>query len=760
MGNTVIKMKRCYKFLYSKLVAHTVFNQVRISPNPKQHFKYTFDSFTLDTRRGALLRLGVEIPIRAQSFQVLTYLLSQHGSLVGKDELHREIWGNKIVSDDSLTHCLLDIRKAIGDVNKTIIRTMPRRGYIFESPCQKENLEASDGATVATRPQTKKIIFLSSAILVTIAIAWLINTGRHIPPSEIQENSIAVLPFADRSEAQDQQFLANGLADEVINLLARSPDLLVIARTSSFSFGGKTPDIPTIRDALKVAYVLEGSVHRYQDQLTITAQLIDTTNSSNIWSASYKGRPQNRVALQKQIADAVLLTIAPDADDNVMTPAQRSFSADELMLLARFYEQEVRELPEVDELTLGKAIDLYRDAVQADPMSALAHSRLAGALLYAGDVRGAEVPVFRAEFLNPNLSEVQETLGKYYWLRGLPGAGAAWKRAIELNPNNADALSSYAFWYWMQANDDGPEELFRHALDLDPLSLARHAALGEFLAHQARVDKTKALIERIKRRFDSARSYRVIARLLELIGEVDTSIAWTIKASDREPGNPDHVSALAELYAEIGDFETALALEPEPGIGLLYKMGRYTELIDKAEILMIEEPGDLHLRYLLAFAYSATGFSDNAIRILRSVGQPNMQRSEIRQSIEIEGFVAYIDALDASGDGQQARELAEWFVSKRHTQSENWWVHVNRACSLAVLGNNDEALDSLERVTFSPRLPWDSAIRGSHCFEQYQDEPRYQAVLAQVDSRRAAIRQRLPTTLRAHVVDLQLATRR
>ena len=154
----------------------------------------------------------------------------------------------------------------------------------------------------------------------------------------------------------------------------------------------------------------------------------------------------------------------------------------------------------------------------------------------------------------------------------------------------------------MQANDDGPEEYFRRALDLDPLSLARHAALGEFLAHQARVDKTREVIERIKIRFDSAAAYRVIARLLELTGEIDNSIAWTIKARDREPNNPDHISSLAELYSEIGDFDTAEALEPELGIGLLYKMGRYNDLIDKAELLIFDEPVDIELRYLLAFA--------------------------------------------------------------------------------------------------------------------------------------------------------------
>lgn len=749
-------MKKCYKFLYSLvsgIVVRIPIQELMSSPT-RQHYKYTFGAFTLDTRRGALEKQGEDVKIRAQSFQVLALLLRRHGILVSKEDLHRDIWGNKVVSDDSITHCMLDIRKCLGDVDKSMIRTIPRRGYVFEAPCQQESLSATNDDSLPPTLTNNKPALLFGAALATAIVFWLFSISGEHRGASVPDNSIAVLPFADISESQDQRYLANGLADEILNLLARSPDLRVIARTSSFSFVGKATDIATIRDKLNVAYVLEGSVSRTQGRLTITAQLVDTATSSNTWSNSYEGRPENLVALQKKIADAVLLEIAPDADDSVISPAQRSFSADELMLLGRFYEQEVRERPEVDEKLLKEAIGLYKDAIQADPTSALAHSRLAGAMLYAGDLGGAEGAALKAYSLDQNLSEVQETLGEYYWARGLPGAGAAWKRAIELNPNNADALSAYAHWYWMQGNDDGPEELFRRAMVLDPLSLSRHAALGEFLAHEARVEKTLEVVKRIQTRFESPESFRVIARLLEVIGKIDASIAWTIKARDRDPRNSDHVSALAELYAEIGDTETALTLEPEPSIGLLFKMRQYDAFIDKAELEMIEEPDDILLRYLLAFAYNASDEPSAAIRILETVGQPLAQRMETRLAAEVEGFVVYVDALNARGDRQQASELAEWFDSKPHTESANWWIHVYRACLLSILRRDEEALVKLERVTSSPRLPWETTIRDMQCFQRYENEPRYQAVLAHIDSRRAELRQRVPKTLSAHKVEL------
>ena len=130
------------------------------------------------------------------------------------------------------------------------------------------------------------------------------------------------------------------------------------------------------------------------------------------------------------------------------------------------------------------------------------------------------------------------------------------------------------------------------------------------------------------------------------------------------------------------------------------------------------------------------------------------QRSETRQAIEVEGFVNYIDALDAVGDVQQASELAQWFVTKRHTESDNWWIHVYKACAQAILGRDEDALTGLERVTSSPRLPWEATLRDLQCFQRYKDEPRYEAVLEHVKSRRAALRRRLPETLQVHGVDL------
>ena len=120
------------------------------------------------------------------------------------------------------------------------------------------------------------------------------------------------------------------------------------------------------------------------------------------------------------------------------------------MLLARHKENEVRSRQEVDTERLLEAIRLYRQAAEADPDSALIHSRLAGALLYLGDIEAARASIFQALELDPDLSEVQNTLGEYYWALGdLAEAAAAFEKAVEFNPHSADALHNYAATTWI-----------------------------------------------------------------------------------------------------------------------------------------------------------------------------------------------------------------------------------------------------------------------------------------------------------------------
>lgn len=583
------------------------------------------------------------------------------------------------------------------------------------------------------------------------------------PPGTIQvsPNSIAVLPFDNASNDPDDGYLSEGLSDELRDQLSRVPALRIAARSSSLAALERGMDATTASANLSVAHIVEGSLRRQGNRLRISVQLIEGRTGLSVWSDTYERGARELLTVQQSIADEIVRRILPDIEESAPKPATRDADANELMLLAKHYENQVRSRAIRDDATLLKAISLYREATQADPNSALTHSRLAGALLYLGDLGAAEAPIFKALSLDPDLAEVQNTLGEYYFARGLPGAQSAFQRAIELDPYFAPALQNYAFSVWlnppnMDSSAVDPEQYYRRALEVDPLSLERLSALGEFLGQTGQSDEVVPVIEKIKALFDDAESCRVVAWLYELLGELDVAIAWTIRARDLEPDNRDHVAKLADLYSLLGDADTALRLEPEPSPGVLFNLRRYEELIDVAELRMIEEPADVPVRYLLGFAYTATGQYEQAIRILGSAGLPESIINDGPQSVmEIEAMMSLINAMVAS-DIPEAIEtgiaLAEW--QNQAFWGDIGWVAVFGGCTRAILGQRQAVLELLPDMKKSRRLRRDAYLRDFTCFRNFVDEPVYQDVLHDQDSRRASLRRRLPATLAEFGVSL------
>ena len=597
------------------------------------------------------------------------------------------------------------------------------------------------------------LLIAGTAGLFTLINPTIESRQKSAAMSGIVPNSIAVLPFEDTGLGPDELHLNSGISDELRDQLGRVQALRIAARSSSIAAQDRALDAKERASRLGVANLIEGSIRRRGNTLRISVQLIEGHTGLSIWSETFDRAPQELLSVQQAIADRIIAMVLPDQTGVVAKAATSTASANELMLLARHNEQIVRSRPEVDTETLLYAISLYRRAAEADPESALAHSRLAGALIYLGDLKGAEAPIFKALSLDPDLSEVQDTLGLYYWSIGLPGAGVAFKRAIELNPNNADALAHTAYWTWFQYRTDGVEDAYRRALELDPLSLNRYADLGVFVGKRGDVEKTRDIIRRVQDLFEGVDANLLIANLFDLTGDVDQSIAWVLRTIELEPTNAAHTAYLAELYADIGNFETASTSQPEPSIGLLFKMRRYHELIDIAEFMMIEEPDDLEIRYLLGFAYTAVGQYEQAIRILSSTGLPDSIDGGARTAGELDGFTTFIDAVFASGEVEVAHTFVEWRNREGQTQSRDWWVDTTTACTESILGNDEAALRLLVRIRQSPRLAWDAHLRDRACFKRLAEYPEYNETLTHFDRKRAAIRARLPATLRAFDVN-------
>ena len=572
---------------------------------------------------------------------------------------------------------------------------------------------------------------------------------------DIAPHSVAVLPFDYSGPGLDDSYLGGGLSDELRDQLGRVKGLRIAARSSSIAAVRDSADAKWMAQQLGVATLLEGSMRRRGNILRVSVQLIDGASGLAIWNDTFDRDRRELLNVQQDIAAAVVRNVLPGSSQPIAEPATQNATANELMLLARYHEQQVRERQDVDIETLQRAVHYYRKATEADPESALAQSRLAGALLYLGDIDEAEAHASIALLLNPKLAEVQNTFGKILFARGSPNMGGPLARAVELNPNLPDALTDYAYWYWYNIGTDGVRELYQRALDLDPLNVARYAALGSFLAIYDQTDEARALAVQMQRTFDGASAFRAIAKLYDVVGDVDHAIAWTIKARDAEPDNPLHVDMLAEYYTDIGDYETASALDPDIGVGLLFKMRRYDEMIDKAELRMIDYPEDLELRAILGFAYSATGQFDAAFRIITTSRLLDSYSHTRRNEMESNGFSVLIDAAYGSGEIDEARKLAEWKLATHYeSDSANWWVTLENACTQAILGNDGEAYQLLQRAQKSNDLAWEPMLKDHQCFKRFADDPVYLATVRHFDERRALLRAKLPATLAQYGVTL------
>lgn len=584
------------------------------------------------------------------------------------------------------------------------------------------------------------------------------SLNNRAPPggvATVLPSSVAVLPFAFSGPNPDDSYLGQGLSDELRDQLGRVQGLQIAARSSSIAAVDEGTDAKAMALRLGVAHLLEGNVRRYGNTLRVSVQLIDGTSGLAIWNDSFQRGPRELLYVQQEIAEAVVRLVLPDSDHAVVEPSTKNATANELMILARHYEQQVRERADIDPESLQRAVELYRDATEADPESALAFSRLAVAQMFLGDIDSAGVSAIQALELDPRLAEAYNAYGNYLFARGRPNMGEPLARAVELNPNLPDALHDYAHWRWYNVGADGVRELYLRALELDRLNVARYAALGSFLAINDQPEEAREVAKRMMTLFDSATAYRAIADLLDQVGDVDHSIAWTIKARDAEPENPLHVEKLAEYYVDIGDYETARSLVPGMGAGLLFKMRRYDELIEEAEFLMIEYPADVELRVVLSMAYVAVERFDDAVRLISTSGLLDSLANGWRSPREWEGYWAVMNAAYGSGEIARARELAQWWMTEqRHDDTSEWWVALGAACIYAIIGNDDEVHRRFRRAQEGNHLAWRPMLEDTQCFKRFADDPVYQATVRHFDERRALLRARLPETLAQFGVSL------
>ena len=410
--------------------------------------------------------------LRPQSLAVLKVLTDNIGNVVGKGQLMAAVWPGVAVTDDSLVQCITEIRKAIGDSNHTLIKTLPKRGYIYQP-------ELPAGFSNSQTLSRRNIWMLGAAALAIVA-GLVTAQILHDPAAHVVKlPTIAVLPFANLGVDPKGDKFSDMMTEDVITDLSHSKDFAVIARNSSDVYKGKAVDIRTVGRELNVDYVLEGSVEALPGRVRATAQLIDPVTNTHIWSGRFEAPGDDVFALEAEITNRIATSIL--GHDAVAANNERNLIRRKPTSQWSAYEAyqaglEASHLMSPDSVLTAQ--EMFARSIAIDPNFARAHVGMAWVHLLK-ILFGKEAPEFAigamlaeaktAISLDGDDGEAHAALAQAYsLLHDQPNMLLEAERALKLAPNNADVLVITALFLAQSGKSDVAVANIENALRLNP----------------------------------------------------------------------------------------------------------------------------------------------------------------------------------------------------------------------------------------------------------------------------------------------------
>jgi serine/threonine-protein kinase len=514
-----------------------------------------------------LWRGADRITLAPKAFVLLEYLAQRAGRLVTHDELLSALWPDSFVQPEVLKTHVADIRQALGDDAKTpkFIATHARRGYRFIAAVRTHAGDSSDDRSSAAA-------------------------------------SIAVLPFVNVGGEKENEYFADGLAEDIINELTKIEGLKVIARTSAFAFKGQNRDVRSIAEALGVANILEGSVRRAENRVRVTAQLITASDGSHLWSARYDRDVTDILTIQDEIAQA----IAGALKISLRGPGERkpaNAEAYQAYLEGRYHVQHVTAE------SIQRARECYERAMRLDPGYALPHSGLA----------------LQAYYQVLYLAQRPRDLA--------PAALASLGRALQLDPRSAQChvvrgvFSAFYEYNWRAA-----EEHFTEALKMDPSS------------PMVRMGRALWFLVPTRRLHEALDEVRQAVSLDPLSPAVRTAELWVLYTMT-SPDAAERSRELLRLFPSLPICRFAAALS-------LLRQGCIDEAATCLEDGLKIVPTDVFLLGVLALARAAQGRASDAQEIRLALEQrsaakyvPLLSRAYCAESCgDIESVYALLNA--------------------------------------------------------------------------------------------------------------------
>jgi len=385
--------------------------------------------------------------------------------------------------------------------------------------------------------------------------------------------SLGVLPFVDLSAERDQEYFGDGIAEEILNALAKVGALHVAARTSCFAFRGTTVDAREIGRRLGVEALLEGSIRKAGDRVRTTVQLIDARNGYQLWSERFDREIEDIFAIQDEIArsviDALGLSLTQREERRLLKASTKNVEAYEFYLRARkLFQQWTRQSIEL-------ARQMFERAIELDPYFAAAWAGLATAHVYLfswggrdPDLQRAHNASTRALELDPELADAHIAAGQSFSMEQRYGEAAAeFERAIELDPTLFDAYYYYARSCFKAGDLDKALKLFEKAQSIRPEDYQSYCHVSLVMRELGRRDEAgrtdHLALESIKKYLelnpDEARAYSLGAGVLARLGEVERAKQWNERAMSLAPDDDAILYNASCVFAVLGEEDQALA---------------------------------------------------------------------------------------------------------------------------------------------------------------------------------------------------------
>jgi len=559
--------------------------------------QYEFGPFRLDAARPRLTRDGEVVSLTPKALEVLRVLVQNNGMVVEKELLIQQVWPDTFVEDGNLSVHIFALRKALGQSAgaENYIETIPRVGFRFKAEVQTIELgkvdlivqkhtlsqvtieetetivEAEDSSRLAlppaavtapTRTVYWRLAVVAGLIIGSISfVLWWRGRSSDKTRSVQTVRSIAVLPFRRLSANNDDEYLRMGVADALITKLANLKQLVVRPSSASLRFVNSTDDVQTIGRRLGVEAVLDGHLQRDGDRIRATAQLINVADGSQIWAGRFDDSFTNIFAVQDSISDQVArslaLNLTPADQTNLTKQYTRNVDAYHSYLLGRHFVNK-----RTDE-GIRRAIEYFKDAIDRDPLYAMAYAGLAEAYTLSSYFSAvpprdafpkAKAAAERSLEIDDSLVEALTTLAyvKFIYQWDFDSAEKDFQRTFELNPNYATAR----FWYgeclmYLGRFVEGIAQIKR-AQELDPLSLVFSSNLG-WAYHMAR--RHDEAIQHLQKVIEADNNFQMayfyLGMAYESKGKFDEAIVAYKKAAELSGGYPG-IAGLGHAYAAAG----------------------------------------------------------------------------------------------------------------------------------------------------------------------------------------------------------------